>query len=61
VKAYLATTGVVFALLTILHVWRFVAEAGGPGRDPWFIFISLVAAAFTAWSAMLLFRQKPQP
>ena len=60
-KAYLATTGAVFGILTILHVWRFVAEGGGPGREPWFIFISLVAAAFAVWSGMLLFRHKPQP
>lgn len=59
-KAYLATTGAVFAILTFLHAWRFVAEQGGPGREPWFLFISLVAAGFTVWSAMLLFRQKPQ-
>lgn len=60
-KAYLATTGVVFAILTVLHIWRMVAEGGGPGRDPWFLFISVVAAGFTVWSAMLLMRQKPQP
>jgi hypothetical protein len=56
VKAYLLTTGVIFALLTILHGWRMVAEAGGPGRDPWFLLITLVAAAFTVWAGVL-FRQ----
>jgi hypothetical protein len=32
------------------------AEAGGPGRDPWFLLITLVAAAFTVWAG-ILFRQ----
>jgi hypothetical protein len=54
VKAYLLTTGVIFALLTVLHAWRMFAEAGGPGRDPWFLLITLVAAAFTVWAGVLL-------
>jgi hypothetical protein len=53
-KAYLATTCVLFALLTIMHLWRMVAEAGGPGTDPWFILITLVAAAFAVWAGLLL-------
>jgi len=60
VKAYLATTGVVFGILTALHIWRIIAEGGGPGREPWFLFISVVAAGFTVWSAVLLLRQRPQ-
>ncbi|HKW12082.1 MAG TPA: hypothetical protein VJO33_16970 [Gemmatimonadaceae bacterium] len=53
-KAYLATTCVLFALLTIVHLWRIVAEAGGPGTDPWFILITLAAAAFAVWGGLLL-------
>jgi hypothetical protein len=56
VKAYLLTTGVIFAVLTVLHAWRMFAEAGGPLREPWFVFITLVAAAFTVWAGVL-FRQ----
>lgn len=53
-KAYLATTCVVFGLLALLHLWRMVAEAGGPGKDPWFILITLLAAAFAVWAGLLL-------
>jgi len=53
-KAYLATTCVLFALLTVVHLWRIVAEAGGPGTDPWFILITLTAAAFSVWAGLLL-------
>ncbi|HEY2374976.1 MAG TPA: hypothetical protein VGH98_03280 [Gemmatimonadaceae bacterium] len=59
-KAYLLTTAVVFAALTVLHLWRMVAEGGGPGREPFFLLITVVAAGFTAWSVTLLLRQKPQ-
>ena len=58
-KAYLLTTGVIFALLTVVHAWRMFAEAGGPGRDPLFLLITLVAAAFTVWASVLL-RQTPR-
>lgn len=56
-KVYLATTCVVFGLLTIIHLWRMVAEAGGPGTDPWFLLITLIAAALAVWSGLLLRRQ----
>ena len=55
-KAYLATTGVVFILLFGVHLWRMIAEAGGPGRDPFFLLITLATAAFATWAAVLLFR-----
>jgi hypothetical protein len=59
-KAYLATTCVVFGLLTVVHLWRMIAEAGGPGRDPWFLLITLTAAAFAVWAGLLL-RRARQP
>ena len=54
-KAYLMTTGVVFALLTIAHIWRMMSEGGFHGdRDPWFILITLISAAFAIWAFQLL-------
>ena len=54
-KAYLITTGVVFGLLTIAHIWRMVSESGFHGdRDPWFIVITLISAGFAIWAFQLL-------
>lgn len=53
-KAFLWTTGIVFALITVAHIWRVVAESTALARDPWFILISLVAAGLSVWSFRLL-------
>jgi hypothetical protein len=54
-KAYLITTGVIFGLLTVLHVWRMFSETGFHGdRDPWFIGITLISAGFAIWAFQLL-------
>jgi prolipoprotein diacylglyceryltransferase len=48
-KAYVATTAVLFAALTVLHAWRAVVER--PARDPAFLIITIIAAAFAIWGA----------
>jgi len=54
-RAYLITTGVIFGLLTILHLWRAFSESGfHGGRDPWFIAITVISAAFCIWAFQLL-------
>jgi hypothetical protein len=53
-KAFLWTTGIVFALITVAHIWRVFAESAALARDPWFILISLVAAGLSVWSFRLL-------
>ena len=52
-KAYVMTTGVVFGLLAVAHVWRVVAEGSGVARPP-FIAITIVAAALCGWSVTVL-------
>jgi len=54
-RAYLATTGTLFVLLALVHVWR-AFEERHLARDPWFILTTLIAAALSAW-ALTLFRQ----
>lgn len=49
-KAYVATTGVVFSLLTVVHVLRAFQETN-LARDPWYIAITLLALAFAVWAA----------
>ena len=57
-KAYLATTGVVFLAVTIAHIMRMIGERGGPGADPWFILLTLVTAGLTFWAGLLLVRSR---
>ena len=56
VRAYLLTTGVLFGLLTVVHVWRVVAESASLARDPWYVLITALGAAFCVW-ALALYRR----
>jgi hypothetical protein len=53
-KAYLVTTGAVFGLLTLAHIWRVVAEEPHLARDPSFVLITVVAAALSVWAWRVL-------
>jgi hypothetical protein len=53
-KAFLWTTGIVFGLITVAHVWRVVAESRALAKDPWFLLISVVAAGLSIWAFRLL-------
>jgi len=57
VRVYVATTGVLFALLLFGHLWRFVDEPA-MADDPWFLVFTFVAIVLVAWSALLLFRTR---
>jgi hypothetical protein len=52
-RAYLLTTGIVFALLALVHVWRFIEERDTLGKDPHFLIITVLAAAFSFWAFRL--------
>jgi hypothetical protein len=57
-RGYLATTGVIFALLALAHVLRTIAEWSRLATDPGFILegpgIGVAAAALCFWSWRLL-------
>jgi hypothetical protein len=55
-KAYLITTGTVFGLITLLHIWRMFAEASHMATDPIFLVLTVIAAALSAWAWTLLRR-----
>lgn len=55
-NAYLITTGVIFALITVAHVCRVFAEGAGLAKQPLFILLTLLAAGLCAWSGWLLRR-----
>jgi hypothetical protein len=57
-KAYLLTTGTLFALLALAHVLRTIAEWSQLERDPWFLLqgpgIGLIGAGLALWAWRLL-------
>ena len=53
-KAYVATTGIVFALLTLAHLWRVAAEGRHLLTNPWWDGITISAASFAIWAWRLL-------
>lgn len=58
-RAYLALTGALFGLLTLVHIWRAFVERH-LATDPWFILITLISAALCLWAWRLL-RRPPAP
>ena len=54
-KAYLLTTGTVFGLLVLAHLWRLVVEST-IARDPWFIGTTVLSAGLCAWAFSLIRR-----
>ena len=53
-RAYLITTGTVFALIFTAHLLRVIAEGAHVGADPVFILLTLAAAALSCWAWCLL-------
>ena len=52
-KAYLATTAVLFGLLTVVHLWRMTVEPH-LATDVWYLLITAAAAALCVWASRLL-------
>jgi hypothetical protein len=55
-KAYLITTGMVFGLITLAHIWRVLAEGSRLATDPFFLLLTAAAAALSFWAWRLLTR-----
>jgi hypothetical protein len=53
-RAYLVTTGVLFALVAAAHVWRVIVESSALATDPWFVLLTVLALAMSAWAFRLL-------
>ena len=56
-KAYVLTTGILFALLTLAHVLRIVYESRALASDPWYMLIPAAIAALSVWACLLLVRR----
>ena len=57
-KTYLALTAIVFGLLTVVHLWRMMAESTSLARDPWFLLLTVISAALCLWAVRLLVAQR---
>jgi len=55
-KAYVMTTGIVFGLLTLVHIWRAIEEGPHLAKEPWFVLITLAGAVLCLWAMRLLWR-----
>jgi len=60
-KAYLITTGIVFALVTLAHILRVFAEGPRPAKNPFFILLTLLVAGLSVWAWRLLRSPSPPP
>jgi hypothetical protein len=59
-KAYVVTTGSLFGLIVGAHVWRALAEGPHLAAEPFFILMTVAAAALCLWACRLLW-SRPQP
>jgi len=59
-RAYLLTTGAIFGLVTVLHLWRMLGESPRLATDPWFVLLTVATAALCLW-AWRLFRLSKRP
>lgn len=59
-RAYVVTTGVVFGLITLAHIARFIAEGPRLAAEPFFVLLTIFAASLCIW-ACRLFRSLPRP
>jgi hypothetical protein len=55
-KAYVITTGAVFGLITLAHIWRAIEEGPHLATDPWWILLTIAAAGLCVWAVRLLRR-----
>lgn len=52
-KPYVMTTGVLFSLLTVAHIWRMFVETH-LATDPSYLAITAIAAGLALWSWRVL-------
>lgn len=53
-RPYIMTTGAIFGLITILHLWRMLAENRHLASDPIFLLLTLLSATLCIWALRLL-------
>ena len=53
-RTYVMTTGILFGLVTMAHIWRVFVEGPGLATDPWYILLTVVAAGLCLWAWRLI-------
>jgi hypothetical protein len=59
-KAYVMTTGTIFGLVTLAHLWRMVEERP-LATSPWYIAVTVLAGALGFWAWRLLSKRRGSP
>lgn len=49
-KCYVITTGTVFALIVVAHIWRAFVEGAWLLKEPTFIILTAAAAGMSLWA-----------
>ncbi len=55
-KAYVMTTGVIFGVVVIAHIWRMLSENAQLATDPAYLAITITAGALCLWAVSLIMR-----
>jgi len=55
-KAYIITTGIIFGMITVAHIMRFLMEGSRLATEPVFILLTLLSAALCVWAWQVLRR-----
>ena len=53
-KAYVVTTGTLFGLLVVAHVWRVLEEGAHVAASPMFLVTTILALGVCLWACWLL-------
>ncbi|HEY6064677.1 MAG TPA: hypothetical protein VIY96_00885 [Thermoanaerobaculia bacterium] len=57
-RAYLMTSGAVFGLVTLAHLWRMIDEWPRMAMEPWYLLLTAASAALAVWAWRLLRRSE---
>ena len=57
-RPYVTTTGALFGLLALVHVWRVIEEGPHLATDPFYILITVAAALLSFWAWRILRRSR---
>lgn len=58
-KTYVITTGVLFGLVTLTHLWRMIEERRALATSPSYIAMTILAAALALWAWRVVERSSP--
>ena len=53
-KSYVITTGTVFCLIVVVHVWRAIAEGPALAKNPFYILTTVIAVTLSLWAWRVL-------